>query len=245
MDPSYSNLDQLISQNSKNAVFIATALLILLTAVSLKIKHKSAAVKKLLFLAIVSTTVTCTLFLAASTIYLNSVSSSKGPVHHHADFEIWECGKEHEIEEPKGLSNKVGTEAVHIHNDKRIHIEGVIVKPENAALGNFFESIGGKLTRDSISFPGHEDLETFQTGDSCPNVETAQVQVFVYKVKGNYYTQSKIKNPQNYIISAENNVPPGDCVIIELDQEKPRTDKLCRSFEVAIQTGKLKGEIKY
>ncbi|MBI2327411.1 hypothetical protein HYU92_03735 [Candidatus Curtissbacteria bacterium] len=238
-------LDQQIASLSKIVTLSSISLLLAISALSLIIKHPKAQVKKLLYLTIVVITVSTTLFLAGSTIFLNSISSSRGPVHHHADFEIWACGQEHEIEQSKGLSNKVGTEAVHIHNDKRIHIEGVIVKPEDASLGNFFESIGGKLTQESISFPGHEGLETFKTGDSCESVKNAQVQVFVYKVKGQYYEQSKITSPQNYIISAANNVPPGDCIIIELDRQKARTDKLCQSFKVAQETGKLKGELKY
>jgi len=46
--------------------------------------HKN--LKKILFAAIVIPVVAATIFLAGSTIYLNSVSSSGGPVHWHADF---------------------------------------------------------------------------------------------------------------------------------------------------------------
>lgn len=240
MDP-----QQLISFYSKNLVLGSILVLFVLSAISLKIHDQSPNTKRILFFSIAFVAVFTTLFLSASTIFLNVISSSKGPVHHHADFEIWACGQEHEFEEPRGLSNKIGTETVHSHNDKRIHIEGVLVKPEDASLGEFFESVGGKLSKDSISFPGHEGLETLKTGDSCPNVKNPQLQIFIYKVQGKFYTQSKIKDPQKYIISPENNVPPGDCVIVELDFEKPKTEKLCRSFEVAKQTGKLQGELKY
>lgn len=239
MDP-YPNLAETISEYSKIATLAALAILVTLTAFALRIKRQSEIIKKFLFSGFLIITLACTLFLAASTTFLNSVSSSKGPVHHHADFEIWRCGKELELKNPQGLSNKIGTPTLHEHNDKRIHIEGVIVKPQDASLGNFFRVVGGNLDSDSISFPTNEGQTTLKTGNDCPNFENAKLQVFLYKVSGQNFSQTKLTDPRRYTISPESAVPPGDCIIIELDQEKEKTDKLCQSFEVAIQTGKLR-----
>lgn len=238
-------LEEQIASYSKTVTLLSTIILLVISTVSLKIKHPKSVIKKLLFFIIVAITITTTLFLAASTIFLNSVSSSKGPVHHHADFEIWACGQELNLKDPKGLSNKIGTSTLHEHNDKRIHLEGVIVKPQDASLGKFFRVIEGELNQNSIVIPTNEGQITFRSGEKCPNGQTAILQVFLYKVSGKSFTQTKLKDPQNYIITPESGVPPGDCIIIEFDQFKERTDKLCQSFKVAIQTGKLKGELKY
>lgn len=239
MELSYSNLDSVVANVSLKAVFIAAILLLLLSIVSIKLKSAEPNLKKILFFGFVAVTVSCTLFLAGLTIYLNTVSVSRGPVHHHADYEVWRCGEELELEDPHGTSNKVGISTIHEHNDKRIHIEGVIVNPEDASLGNYFRVVGGSIDENMLSFADHHGHTILKSGDNCPDVTNAQLQVFLYKVEGENYRQSKLEDAASYIISAESNVPPGDCIIIELDTVKEKTDKLCRSFEVAKQTGEL------
>lgn len=239
MDPVYSNLDLVVADLSIKAVFVSAALLIFLSIISVKFKNTKDSVKRILFFSFVFITIGCTLFLAGVTIYLNVVSVSHGPVHHHADFEIWRCGEELEFGDPEGLSNKIGSSTVHEHNDKRIHIEGVIVEKQDASLGNFFRNIGGNLENGQISFPGHHEQVTLTSGDSCEYSQDTQLQVFLYKVEGNNYAQTKLDNPRDYIISESQNVPPGDCIIIELDEIKRKTDKLCRSYETAVRTGDL------
>lgn len=244
MEPAYSDLSDLVAKYSLIAVVASTILLIILAFVSLAIKQKSATLKKVLFLGFVLITVLCTLFLAGATIYLNVVSISGGPIHHHADFAIYKCGEELDLEDPVGVSNKVGTSTVHEHNDKRIHIEGVIVSELDASLGNFFRSTGGNFENNKLTIPGHTGQAVLKNGDSCDNVQNAQLQVFLFKVEGDNFRQAKLNDAKNYIISAEQNVPPGDCIIIELDKLKDKTDKLCQSFDAAVQTGKLT-ELKF
>ncbi len=239
MEPAYSNLDQIISQLSLTAILIAVIFLTLLSVVSIAAKNTHSTLKKVLFIGFVTVTVACTLFLAGSTIYLNVVSSSGGPVHYHADYEVWKCGEELELEDPKGLSNKIGTSTIHEHNDKRIHIEGVLVSPKDASLGNYFQAVGGSFDDNMLSFLSHHGHITLKNGENCPDYPSAQLQVFLYKVEGEFYSQAKIKEPQNYIISPASTVPPGDCIIVELDWPKKKTDKLCQSFDTAIQTGDI------
>ncbi len=236
------NLEEIIASYSFIITGLASALLLGLSALALLLKHPKADTKKLLFGSIAAVTILPTFFLAGSTIYLNSISSSKGPVHWHADIEIWACGREVELRDPKGISNKIGTSTLHEHNDKRIHLEGVVLKPEDASLGKFFRVIDGKLTNDTVSVPVNDGTMLISSGISCGDGQDRQLQVFVYKTEGEYYTQTKLEDPAAYIMSPQSNIPPGDCIIVELDTEKPRTDKLCQSYKVAEKIGKLKGE---
>lgn len=239
MEPAYSNLDLVVADISLKTVLIAALLLILLSIISLKVKRASSTLKKLLFASFVIVTIGCTLLLGALTIYLNAVSESGGPVHYHADYEIWRCGEELELRDPEGTSNKIGTSTIHEHNDKRIHIEGVIVEKRDASLGNFFRLVGGSLEEDRLIIPGHHDNVTLENGYDCFDTQNTELQVFLYKVEGDNFAQTKLDSPQDYIITASQNVPPGDCIIIELDAPKERTDKLCLSFKVAKESGKI------
>lgn len=240
------DLEHLIASYSWKVLGVASIILILLAVISLSVKKPKAIVKKVLFLGIIAATIIPTLYLISSTIYLNSVSSSNGPVHWHADTEIWACGKELDFKDPIGWSNKIGTATLHEHNDKRIHLEGVVVNPEDASLGKFFRVIGGSISPTSLTVPTTEGLTSLQNGMKCASGEQGEVQVFVYQTDNEqYYTQQKVVNPENYIISPHSSVPAGDCIIVEFGAPKERTDKMCRSYKVAEQIGKLKGEKQY
>lgn len=202
--------------------------------------------KRLLFLLIIVPVIAATLYTAGTTVYLNQISLTKGPVHWHADFEVWNCGKKVDVRNPQGLSNRVGTPVFHEHNDFRIHVEGVVVKTEDVSLGNFFNVIGGRLTPDVLQVPTHEDLVSLHNGDLC-NGKAAKIQVFAYKITnpgqhGQWtYTQEKIVDYAAYVLSPYSLVPPGDCLIIEFDQEKETTDKICTTYPAAINQGELHG----
>lgn len=240
------DLEHIIAGYSWNILGIATIVLILLAGISLRIKKPKAHTKKILFLGIVGAVLVPTLYLISSTIYLNTVSSSKGPVHWHADIEIWACGKEINLKDPTGWSNKIGTATLHEHNDKRIHLEGVVVKPDDASLGKFFRVIDGEISPTSITIPTNEGMVSLQNGMSCDPGQPGELQVFVFQTdKEQHYTQQKLVNPGEYIISPYSAVPAGDCIIVEFDAPKLRTEKMCRSYKVAEQIGKLKGEKTY
>ncbi len=234
------SLDEQISSYSVYIVLLASIVLVVFSALSLKIKKLTANTKKILFSTITGVVVLTTLFLSASTIYLNTVSSSSGPVHWHADFQVWACGKEYDLKDPKGLSNKIGTATLHEHNDKRIHLEGVVVSKQDASLGKFFTVIGGLISSGSLLFPVNNGMLSVSSGGVCPDSSRAELQVFVYKVKNGIYYQQKLDDPASYIISPQSTIPPGDCIIIEFDSPKEKTDKLCTSFKVAEQLGKIK-----
>src|SRR5262245_53778686 len=94
----YSNLDEVIASISLKVVAIAFLVLLIVALISLAVKRPTHKLKLWLFLIIASTTIASSFFLAASTIYINTVSSSGGPVHWHADYEVWHCGREIELE---------------------------------------------------------------------------------------------------------------------------------------------------
>lgn len=178
---------------------VAFGILILIIIVLHKAMNE--LIKKAVYILLAITVVLVTIYLIITTLHLNIISLTKGPVHWHADFEIWVCDKEINLPEPKGLSNKQGVDLMHAHNDNRIHVEGVILDNKQASLGAFFYAIGGSLTSDGIKVPTDEGLIAVHDGDKC-NEKPAKLYVFV---NGNL-----IDNPPAYEISHYEKVPPGD-----------------------------------
>lgn len=236
------SLDQVIRTNSFNFTYLAIGLIVILVVISILFKDKAEWFKLSLFIAMTLIILANTIYLTGSTIYLNQVSITSGPVHYHADFEIFKCGHKIELKDPEGLSNKIGTEVIHEHNDDRVHIEGVLLDKHQASISHFFENIGGKLTNIKLVVPTNEGMMSFENGDLCPDGKQATLQAFVYQTKDGVYTQSRLSDPKNYIISPHSNVPPGDCIILEFDSvNKTGTDKLCQSYKVAKELKKIHG----
>ncbi len=233
---------------SRSMVVIVITSIIVTDLVILAIisKQKLHDHKQLLFLLIIIPVIAATLYTAGTTIYLNKISVTKGPVHWHADLELWNCGKKLDILNPEGLSNRVGSPVFHEHNDFRIHVEGVVVKEEDVSLTNFFNVLGGALTSESLGVPTNDEIVLLHNDDLCEG-GLGKVQVFVYKVinpdeYGRWtYTQEKIEDYTNYVLSPYSHVPPGDCLIIEFDKEKETTDKLCTTYQAALNRGELRG----
>lgn len=241
------DLEAVIAQTSYNILMVACVLLAILVTISLRTKHPTEHLKQFLFWSIVAVVAIPTLYMASSTIYINVVSASKGPVHWHADLEVWNCGQEVNLKDPEGmLSNKIGTATLHEHNDKRVHLEGVVVHPEDASLGKFFKVINGEITSTTVVVPTNNGELPLTSGSMCADGQEAQMQVFVYQTDDEqYYSQMKLTDPAKYLISPYSAVPAGDCVIVEFGPVRERTDKLCRSYKVAEEIGKLKGERPY
>ncbi len=148
------NLEGDISSWSLRVVVASALLLLALAGVAILTNGKTKKLKLPLFIAMSFIMVSSTLMLAASTIYLNVVSDSGGPVHWHADLEYWVCDNEIEPIDPTGFSNKVGSGSVHEHNDGRLHIEGVVVDAEiDASLGRYMDIVGSELTDTTLVIP--------------------------------------------------------------------------------------------
>jgi hypothetical protein len=223
-----------------NLSLIALGLIVLLIVLSIVIKGDSDLEKGILFGGIVVISVGYTAYLSGSTIYKNITSETKGPVHWHADFQIWKCGQEVKLKSPEGLSNRIGTTLLHEHGDKRIHVEGAVENLMGVSLGSFFSSIGGDLGNDELVVPTDNNREVMRPGEKCNN-EDGYLQVFVYSVNNKLIEQRKLDSPREYLMARETMVPPGNCIIFEFDLLKNRTDHLCQSYQAAKDKGDLYG----
>lgn len=158
------DLEHHIASLSRNIVIWAALILVVLVVLSIVLRDRSPKLKPWLFGALAATLMLPTLFLISSTVYLNVKSESGGPVHWHAGIEFWACGTELELRDPSGfLSNKIGTNTYHEHNDKYIHLEGVVVQEKDASLGKFMRVVGGSLSSNGIEVPLNEDKATWLT----------------------------------------------------------------------------------
>lgn len=121
----------------------------------------------------------------------------------------------------------------------------MVVDYTDVSFGEFFRVIGGELTKRSLTIPTNEGAKNFISGQSCPDNDLpAQLQVFAItaNLQEKTFTQTKLTDPANYQFTRNSRVPPGDCLIVEFETPKDRTDKLCQSYEVAKVTGELLGE---
>lgn len=239
-------LDEQLKNQAVTFVLLTAAWVTAIVLISIFYKNKPDKLKAVLFLLIVLPVILTTGFVAGSTIYLNVISETKGPVHWHADYEIWNCNQKIELVNPKGLSNKIGTEVFHEHNDDRIHAEGVITDLHDASLHSFFNVVGGKLIQNSLVLPTENGLVNVKNGELCDGIPS-KLQVFLYKIsnpddKGNLiYAQQKLEDFEDYVLSPYSYVPPGDCIIIEFSPDKEKTGHICETYKIAIQKGELSG----
>lgn len=236
-------LDTLLSELSTKAV-ILTGLWIGAVFLLIYLTKNREEIKKYFFLAIALPTILTSTFLIGSTVYLNTVSATKGPVHWHADFEIYYCGTPVDLKNPTALSNRIGTPTFHEHNDNRLHVEGVVLNKEDVSFGRFVELIGGKINSNSITLPTEQGELIMVDGEECPDGRLAEVNAFLYSVQGNNLGRARfadITALSRYVLKSSSAVPPGDCIIIEFAEYKSRSDKLCKSYKVQI----LKGELNY
>jgi hypothetical protein len=162
------DLELQIASQSKQIVLIACVALVVLIILSVTMRDRFPKLKPWLFGALSATLILPTIYFVASTIYLNVRSESGGPVHWHAEVEFWACGAELELRNPTGfLSNKIGTSTYHEHDDKHIHLEGVVLrKSEDASLGKFMRVTGGYLNETGMGVPlNSSEADWFATGE--------------------------------------------------------------------------------
>ena len=144
-----------IGSATVRVTLIAGAIVILLAVVSAFVKDRWPRLKAPLFITIAAVVAFTTLFMAGSTVYLNTIADSGGPVHWHADYEVWACDNQLDVRDPQGrLSNKTGSSALHEHEDGRIHLEGVVIDAQtDPTLGRFFNIIGGNVSSTELTVP--------------------------------------------------------------------------------------------
>ena len=239
-------LEESIRNTSFQLIVLATLVITAATLVSLFHRRKGGKEKIILFLAIVVSSVSVTIFMAVSTVYINTISETGGPIHWHADFEIWKCGQKLDIIDPTGIENRVGTPVLHEHNDDRMHVEGTVVRKSELDIARFFQAIGGQISNDGFFIPTNEGIVGANNGDLCDG-KAGKTQVFVYKVtnpgelKKWKFVQEKAVDIPGYVLSPYSLVPPGDCIIIEFGEEREMTDHMCETTRISIQRGELSG----
>lgn len=214
-----------------SAVFLLLALLYQ--------KNRTERGKWILFLGISIPVLTGTLFLVLATVYEHTHSATRGPVHWHADLEIYRCGKRIDLKNPTGLSNRIGTPLLHEHNDGRIHVEGTVLQLSDVNLAEFFHAIGGEMNGEHLAVPTDEKILIIANGERCEDGSPGILQTFVYRTdEMGAITQEKLADSRDYIMSPETRVPPGDCIIIEFGPLKERTDHLCASYRLSDMNGR-------
>ena len=224
----HGEIEETEAVSSLTVAATAFTVLILLVFIAYHGKaHIEGNKKTTLYVLIVIVTLSTTAYIAGGTVLHNIESVTDGPVHWHADLEIWGCGEKLDMMDPEGLENRVGTSVFHEHGDDRIHVEGTPKTLEEVSLHEFFEVIGGELEENILAVPTNDEREQFINGAACDSGEIGFLQVFVYKTDGDKYYQEKLTNFEDYVLSPYSNVPPGDCIIIEFGEEKEKTDHLC------------------
>lgn len=166
----FDDIEGTVNSFSIRVIFAATIVLIILLLIATRVNKQKARkhFKKPLFIAIAATVIIPSLLLMGSTVYINTIADSKGPVHWHTDVEFWVCGQEIELRDPyQFLSNKIGTASYHEHDDKRMHLEGVVIDRQvDASLDKFMQVIGGSITSTSLVIPTNEQIfENDRDGD--------------------------------------------------------------------------------
>ena len=168
--------------------------------------------KTISFALIAGTTIIATLFIIFVTVQTNINSETGGPVHWHADFEVWVCGEELQLKVPEGLDNRIGTNLLHYHNDNRIHIEGIPNEIKDIKVRNFFRIIGGEFTNETIAVVTEDKgLVTKTNGDLCDG-QPGKLQFYVNNEPNNEFGE--------HIIAPFSTVPPGDILHIVFDSEE-------------------------
>ncbi len=211
-------------------LFLAATIAIIASLVSLLMGKRLTHKERVLMFSIISIPIIfATLYLGAYTVNQNFESVTGGPVHWHADYQVWVCDERLDLINPRFPSNKVGTPLLHEHNDDRIHLEGTLMRLEDTSLGTYFHVIGGRLTATSISFPTNEQgIVTRVNNDLCDG-QPSTLKVFV--------NGQRIINPAEYIMYPHESVPPGDCIIFEFSPgDAQTTNRMCESWR-ASQSG--------
>jgi len=254
-----TDLARTISDLSVAITGAAVILLMIFVAATVVTHRRWPQFKGPLFTLIVLITVVTTLTLSGATLVRNFNSPTAGPVHWGTDYQIWACGNQLELRDPRGLlSDRVGTPTLYEKNDGRIHYDGTPSNlPDDASLGMFMQAIGGEISDSSLVVPLNdgngfvgtpstpEQVESYITtnrdglsarfvNDQRCGDSPAVVQVFAYSYNAatQTYTQTKLNHPALYELSHSSASPPGDCVIVEFAPTKERTDHLCASYGV-------------
>lgn len=226
------------ARDSLSVALWGSGVLIFLVLILLVFKPQRVYAKIFFFIVLSLVAVSVTFYIVGATITLVNTSPTKGPVHWHADFRIFNCGEEIDLLDPEGFANRVGTSVIHEHGDKRIHIEGVPETYADASIGNFISLVGGHIGSDTLHVPTNNGVVEMKNGTECPDGEGV-LQAFLWETDEMIATQRPLPEFIDYVIAPETLVPPGDCVIFEFNTEREKTEYICQQYLVAEERGDL------
>lgn len=253
------DLAKFVNDTSIAITCAAVVMLITLIVAAITTQQSRPAFKKPLYTLMVVVVAITTFIISSMPIITNLNSPTNGPVRWATDYQIWACGNQLNLRGPQGiLSNRVGTTTLFELQDNRIHFEGTPLNISNdTSLGKFMQVVDGQVTDSNLIVPvdqgstfigtpsAPEQLQpftginrdgtfvSFTNGASC-DVTPSEVQAFVYRFNPgtDTYTQTKITHPAAYEMSHTDQVPPGDCVVLEFAPPEDHTDHLCPSYGV-------------
>ncbi len=203
------------AQSGGNEVFwlgVSTAIILAVVGFSvLSAEKMGAQAKKICYSIIVATIAISTLYVVGTTVKENLDSATGGPVHWHADYEVWACGERLALGESEGIEGREGESLLHNHNDYRIHVEGTVKELEDVSLGEYFHSIKGEFSSEQLKVVLKDGsvLEK-SNGDLCSG-RPGKVMLYV-NGKPNYEFD-------DYVIAPYSQVPPGDYIRIVFDSK--------------------------
>jgi len=207
---------------------------VILSTTSVVLWRKPNAVfrLRLAFAAIIVPGIFGMVYLTTSTVITIVRAETHGPVHWHADFQIYHCGTALDLVNSSGLNNRVGTPLLHEHGDNRIHVEGTVMDIADVSLGHFFSAVGGEFTPISLRLPtSDQNFIIVKNGDLCPSGQPGRWQMFVYSVASGNIVQRLVPLSADYHIAQEVQVPPGDCIILEFsDRVLKSTEHMCSAY---------------
>lgn len=157
-------------------------------------RKKSKKKKRvILWAAIVVVVAASGYLIAALASQEKVVPYSKGQVHWHAKLRVFMCGEEKLMPSPFG-SEHLGTPLLHTHDDRLIHIEGTVWKPEDIMLGKYMGAIGQNFK--------DEELIDKRNGDLCNGVP-GKVKLFVNGKENPSLTRYIIQDDDEYELRFE------------------------------------------
>jgi hypothetical protein len=174
-----TDLQKAIDDFCVTAVIGAGICLVVLVIASAFINKRWPKSKMFLFVLIAVVSMGTTLTIGGSTVYLNAVSATGGPVRWSADIEFWACGNQLEIRDPRGLlNNRIGTSTMYEQNDGKIHYTGTPIDlPQDASLSKFMSSIGGSMNANSFTLPLNDEnyFEDTVDGDGLTSTQPGMI----------------------------------------------------------------------
>ena len=118
---------------------------------------------------------------------------SGGSIHWHATIKVFVCGEEYQLPAPQG-GHHLGLPLLHTHEDRLIHIEGTIWKPEEITLGKYMEVIGENFKDD--------ELIDKKNGDACDG-QPGKVKLMANGKEDSMLSQYVIKDGDKYELRFE------------------------------------------